>query len=71
MPKSQSLLLASMLVVSHVGAQNYPTKPVRIVVPFPAGGTSDILAPAVGQKLADETKQLRLRRCSRSTTRCR
>lgn len=32
---------------------NYPSKTIRIVVPFPAGGTSDVLARMVGQKLAD------------------
>lgn len=32
---------------------NYPGKPIKIVVPFPAGGTSDVLARMVGQKLTE------------------
>ncbi len=32
-------------------AQNYPAKPVRLIVPWPAGGTTDILGRVIGQKL--------------------
>ncbi|MEO7727758.1 MAG: tripartite tricarboxylate transporter substrate binding protein [Burkholderiales bacterium] len=38
-------------------AQAYPSKPIRNIVPFPAGGTSDILARALGQKLTEEWGQ--------------
>src|SRR5215218_10205649 len=38
-------------------AQNFPTKPLRIVVPFPAGGGVDATARTVGQKLAEQLGQ--------------
>jgi tripartite-type tricarboxylate transporter receptor subunit TctC len=34
-------------------AQTYPSKPIRIIVPYAAGGTSDILARAIGPKLTE------------------
>jgi len=46
------LLLASAVVSVAVAAESgYPSKPVRMIAPYPPGGTSDIIARIVGQKL--------------------
>jgi tripartite-type tricarboxylate transporter receptor subunit TctC len=49
------ILVAALLAVfaGAAGAQTYPNKPIRIVVPYAAGGTSDILARQIGPKLTD------------------
>lgn len=45
--------LALALLSGSVGAQAYPTKPVRMIAPFPAGGSSDLVARILAQKLGE------------------
>ncbi|MBI1989955.1 MAG: tripartite tricarboxylate transporter substrate binding protein [Betaproteobacteria bacterium] len=50
-------LAAALVVASFCGsalAQSYPSKPIRLVLPFPAAGPSDIVGRVVGQKLAEQ-----------------
>src|SRR5687767_15526363 len=47
------LLLVVLLFSTTVAAQSYPSKPIRIIVPYAAGGTSDILARQIGPKLTE------------------
>jgi len=49
--------LTATLMAPPTFAQAYPAKPVRIVIAFSAGGTTDILARSVAQKLGDQLKQ--------------
>ena len=46
------LLLAALCAIPAAHAQQYPTKPIRIVVPFPVGGFSDIFARVVGAEMS-------------------
>ena len=49
-------VLTAAIIAGGAGAQGYPAKPIKIVVPFPPGGASDITARIVGQKLSESWK---------------
>lgn len=48
---------ASVLLCTGATAQSYPTRPVKIIVPFGPGGPADIYARAIGQQLSEALKQ--------------
>lgn len=52
-----SLAIFASGMVGSVLAQSFPNKPIRIVVPFPAGGTVDVLGRMVGAKMSESVGQ--------------
>lgn len=49
--------LTLLLLPTLAAAQDFPTKPIKLIVPFPAGGPNDIIARVVGQRMSEITKQ--------------
>jgi tripartite-type tricarboxylate transporter receptor subunit TctC len=50
-------LAGSALMTGEARAQAYPDRPIRAIVPFPAGGVADAVARIVGQKLGERLRQ--------------
>jgi tripartite-type tricarboxylate transporter receptor subunit TctC len=48
-------LLAGTLLAASASAQNYPSRPVRLLLPYAPGGGVDIVARAIAQKLSEQT----------------
>src|SRR5215212_4198610 len=53
----RALLTGLCLLALPAAAQDFPNKPIRLIVPFPAGGPNDIIARVVGQRMSELTKQ--------------
>ncbi|RCJ03777.1 tripartite tricarboxylate transporter substrate binding protein [Cupriavidus necator] len=56
-PRRRALMAMLVLLCGPVSAQSYPDKPVRVVVPFPAGGGTDVVARIAGSALQVNMKQ--------------
>jgi tripartite-type tricarboxylate transporter receptor subunit TctC len=49
--------LSLLLLPAAASAEDFPTKPIKLIVPFPAGGPNDIIARIVGQRMSEIVKQ--------------
>ena len=57
LPLVRWFFLIAIVACSAAAADDFPNKPVRFIVPFPPGGSADILARTVGDKLASAFRQ--------------
>jgi tripartite-type tricarboxylate transporter receptor subunit TctC len=51
------IFLALLLTSPAFAADEYPSKPIRLIVPFPPGGPNDLIARVIGQRMSDILKQ--------------
>jgi tripartite-type tricarboxylate transporter receptor subunit TctC len=49
--------LSLLLSAASAGAEDFPARQIRLIVPFPAGGPNDIIARVIGQRMSEITKQ--------------
>jgi tripartite-type tricarboxylate transporter receptor subunit TctC len=52
-----AFVAATLLAVSAAAAQDYPARAVRLIVPFPPGGSTDLVARVIAQKLSEKWSQ--------------
>src|SRR5579871_6853393 len=58
LPTAAAVLIASLVCQgAALSQESYPSKPLRIIVPYAAGGGIDILGRTIGQQLAERWKQ--------------
>ena len=57
MTRIQTTLCAGLLAFSGFAAAAFPDKPIRLIVPFPAGGAADVMARGMAQRLGGELGQ--------------
>src|SRR5215468_3407982 len=50
-------LVAALILAPRAHAVDYPTRPIKLVVPYPAGGPTDVLGRMVGDYLSRDLKQ--------------
>jgi tripartite-type tricarboxylate transporter receptor subunit TctC len=55
--KRACVVATAAVAVSAAQAQTYPTKPITMVVPFPAGSATDTVARLIGQKMSEKLRQ--------------
>ena len=55
--RSAAAIWLTAMLASHAFAQSYPSKPIRVVVPFAAGGPTDVVARIIAVKLAEKWGQ--------------
>jgi len=55
--KSGSAIVLALMLAANAAAQNYPSKPIRYIVPFPPGGGQDLVARALAPRLTEALGQ--------------
>ena len=57
LPSRIAAAVAALLLATAAAAQGYPDKPVRLIVPFPPGGSNDVVARVIGAQLSERLGQ--------------